>query len=346
MTRRRCPPERNMPPIQPSLNCRWNQSKKPPKNQVTCDITERMTTLSSPTLLLIGGSGFVSGALARLALAQGYQVSAVTRGQHAIPEGVNALTADRHDPAAFQRAVTRSGQPWDLVIDCIGYEQGDAQQDAAVFPGLARQFIFISTDFVYDPYHRRYPQPEDTTHFWQDGYGWKKRQCELELLKVAPSALPWTIVRPCYVYGPGSQLGNLPMHRRDPQLIARLKAGETLRLVGGGHFLQHPVFVRDLASAILSLAGNPRVTGEILNIGGPELIEVADYFRIVAEVLGVEMKVEELSVSAHLAAHPEDAPSCCNRYYDMTRLRVVGGAVPNTPVAAGLREQVESMLKA
>ncbi len=304
-----------------------------------------MSTQSPRSLLLIGGSGFVSGALAHQALAQGYQVTVVTRGQHALPEGVTALTADRHDPQAFQQAVAGTNEPWDLVIDCIGYEPADARQDVAVFSNLARQFIFISTDFVYDPYHRTYPQAEDTAHFWQDGYGWKKRECELELINANPHTLPWTIVRPCYVYGPGSQLGNLPLHRRDPQLITRLKAGEPLRLVGGGHFLQHPVFVRDLAGAILSLAGNPWVHGEIYNIGGPELIEVADYFRIVAEVLGVELKIEEIPVSAHLAAHPEDAPSCCNRYYDLTKLRAVGGAVPATLMSIGLREQVESLLK-
>ncbi len=303
-----------------------------------------MSSHPSRSLLLLGGSGFVSGALARQALAAGYQVTVVTRGQHPLPAGVTALTADRHDEAAFQRAITGAGQTWDLVIDSIGYEPQDAHQDVTVFAGLARHLIFISSDFVYDPYHRSYPQGEDTQYFWNDGYGAKKRLCELELLKADPRALPWTVVRPCYVYGPGSQLGTLPMHRRDLQLIARLKAGEPVRLVGGGHFLQHPVFVRDLAESILSLHGNPKTIGEFFNIGGPEIIEAADYFRIVAKVLGVELKIEELSVSAHLAAHPEDAPSCANRIYSMAKLQAVGGKLPATLMEPGLREQVESML--
>lgn len=65
--------------------------------------------------------------------------------------------------------------------------------------------------------------------------------------------------------------------------------------------------------------------------------------QIIARVLGVELKIEEIPVAAHLAAHPDEAPSCANRYYDQSRLRAVGGKVPATPLEVGLREQVESM---
>ncbi len=303
-----------------------------------------MASNSSPSILLVGGSGFVSGALARQAVAQGYQVWVVTRGQHALPAGVTGLVADRHDPAAFEAAVAGTGLKWDLVVECIGYDPADLRQDVAVFRERAGHFIFISTDFLYDPSRRKYPQPEETEYFWQDGYGWKKRLCELELIEKETAPMPWTIVRPCYVYGPGSQLGTLPYHRRDPQLIERLKAGEAVRLVGGGHFLQHPIYVDDLARVILGLAGNPRAYGQIFNAAGPDLVEAAEYFRIVARCLGVELKVEECSVSDHLEAHPEDGPSCCNRYYDLAKLRQLGGYVPDTPLEVGLKKQVESML--
>jgi nucleoside-diphosphate-sugar epimerase len=302
-----------------------------------------MATNSSPSLLLIGGSGFVSGALARLAVSLGYQVQVVTRGVHPLPAGVTGLVADRHDPAAFEAAIAGAGTSWDLVVECIGYEPADLRQDIAVFRDRARHFIFISSDFVYDPNHRKHPQPEDTQYFWQDGYGGKKRQCELELIQKETTPMAWTIVRPCYVYGPGSQLGTLPYHRRDPQLIERLKAGEAVRLVGGGHFLQHPIFVDDLARVILSLGGNEKAFGQIFNAAGPDLVEAAEYFRIVARCLGVELKIEESLVSAHLAAHPEDAPSCCNRYFDLAKLRQIGAYVPDTSLESGLKKQVDSM---
>jgi nucleoside-diphosphate-sugar epimerase len=138
--------------------------------------------------LIIGGSGFVSGTLAQLAVEQGHQVWTVTRGQRALPSGVTALIADRSDGAAFQQAIATADVRWDLVVDCIGYQPGDVEQDIAAFAGRAAQLIFVSTDFVFDPAHRRFPQSEQTEHYAGSGYGGNKRLCEQGLQSRAPMA--------------------------------------------------------------------------------------------------------------------------------------------------------------
>ena len=295
-------------------------------------------------ILIIGGSGFVSGTVARTAVADGHRVWTMTRGQRPLPDGVVNLTADRHDPAAFEQAVASAETRWDLVIDCIGYEPTDAKQDIDVFRDQARQLVFVSTDFVFHPAHRQFPQGEDTDYYLSDGYGGKKRLCELELINGDTGDMEWTVVRPCHIYGPGSQLGCMPLHSRDPQLISKLKAGETLQLAGGGHFLQQPILARDLADTILSLYGNENSYGQIYCAAGPDTIESRDYYRIIAEILGVELKVEEASVSEHLAANPEAAPFLCHRIYDLSKLKSSGVKVPGTSIEQGLREHVESLL--
>src|SRR5690606_28747557 len=105
--------------------------------------------------------------------------------------------------------------------------------------------------------------------------------------------LPATILRPCHIYGPGSQLGCLPEHGRDPRLIERLRAGQTLRLVGGGHFLQQPVRAPDLAAMALSAVGNSAAAGQVFNAAGPDVIESRDYYRIIADLLGVPLTIVE-----------------------------------------------------
>ena len=294
-------------------------------------------------LLIIGGSGFLSGTLTRVALEHGHRVWAVTRGQRPLVEGVTALVADRKDPAAFSHALQTAGANWDLAVDSIAFTAQDTRQDAAVLPGLAGQLVMISTDFVYDPRYRRYPQPETSQHFLADGYGGLKRQAELALQESAPARLPWTVLRPCHIYGPGSQLGCLPEHGRDPQLIRRLLAGEPLRLVSGGHFLQQPILARDLVETILSCYANARVFGQIFNTVGPEIVESADYYRLIADQLSTTLTIEEVPVSAYRAAHPEHASFLCHRIYDLTRLRESGAAVPATPLAEGLRAQVSQL---
>jgi len=295
-------------------------------------------------ILTIGGSGFVSGTLVRTALEHGHQVWAVTRGQRPVPDGAIPLQADRKDPQAFARAIGDARCEWDLVVDCIGYEPEDARQDVEVLRDLASQLVFISTDFVFEPAKRVFPQPFDNPHCIPGDYGGKKRQCELELSGADTGDMQVTIFRPCHIYGPGSELGCLPMHGRDPQLISKIRASEALQLVGGGYFLQQPIFARDLAELILSACGNELAYGKTYCSVGPDIIESKRYYEIIADLLGVQAIIEEVPVGQALADKPELAPFLCHRIYDLTPLRLDGLRVPNTPIAQGLAQHVKSML--
>jgi nucleoside-diphosphate-sugar epimerase len=314
-------------------------------NNCTAVLNERMPSMADSALdvLVIGGSGFVSGTLARVALAGGHRVWTVTRGQRALPDGAIPLTADRKDHDAFSRAIAGAGAEWDLVVDCIGYVPEDARQDIETFRGRAGHLVFISTDFVFDPARRRFPQPADNPHFASDGYGGGKRLCELELLRADTGDMRWTVLRPCHIYGPGSLLGCLPLHGRDPDLIARLRAGEALRLVGGGHFLQQPILARDLAELVLSLPGNELTHRSIYCSAGPDIIESRRYYEVIADALGVRLEVEEVPVTVALADQPDLAPFLCHRIYDLSPLRLHGLKVPHTPIEESLREHVRSL---
>ncbi|MHB9134419.1 MAG: NAD-dependent epimerase/dehydratase family protein [Armatimonadota bacterium] len=296
-------------------------------------------------VLIIGGSGHVSGAVARAALAAGHTVWAVTRGQRPLAEGIRALVADRHDGEAMAQVVASAEMRWDLVVDCICFDEPAINQDIQLFRDRAAQLVLISTDFVYDPVHRHFPQSEETEQ-WEtvQEYGRKKRLCEEVLLTGDTGEMAWTVVRPCHIYGPTSELGCLPLHGRDPELIPKLYAGEALQLVGGGYFLQQPILADDLAAVILSVAGNPMTHRQCFNAAGPDIIESHRYYEIIAEVLGVALTVTELPVAAALAEHPEMAPFLCHRIYDLRKLAACGLAVPSTPIKEGLRRHVEGLM--
>jgi nucleoside-diphosphate-sugar epimerase len=296
-------------------------------------------------ILLIGGSGFVSGTLAQTATALGHEVWAVTRGLHPLPAGVMGLTADRSDRDAFARTIDTVPDGWDLVVDCIGYEPADIEQDIRVFRDRTAHFVFISTDFVFDPAHRSFPQGEESEYHLTDGYGGKKRACERILEGAGLGGTRWTIVRPCHIYGPGSELGCLPRHGRDPDLLGKIRRGETLQLVGGGHFLQQPIMARDLAKLILSCHDNEAAHEQIFCTAGPDIIESRSYYDEIARVLDVDpAPVEEVGVRAHREENPGDAPFLCHRIYDLGRLRAAQLATPSTPFELGIREHVESMI--
>lgn len=296
-------------------------------------------------ILILGGSGFVSGTLARRARDEGHAVTVVTRGHRPVEEGLSAIVADRSERAGFAAAIAAANDTWDLVADCIGFHPDDAEQDLACFSGRAAHLAFISTDFVYDPARRKFPQPEEGVFIDGNDYGARKRACERVLEAAGEKSLPWTVFRPCHIYGSGSLLGCLPHHGRDAQLLDRLKRGEALRLAGGGHFLQQPIFARDLADLILGCPGNAATVRRIFNAAGPDMVESREYYRIVASEVGVELKVEEVSVSSCLAEQPDRAPFFCHRIYDLSRLRAAGLKLPATPLVAGLKEHVRSLVR-
>jgi nucleoside-diphosphate-sugar epimerase len=298
-------------------------------------------------LLILGGSGHVSGALARTAVKDGHQVWTLTRGQRPLPKGVTGIIADRHVPGSLEKAVAGIDVKWDLVVDCIAFDAPDILQDIAVFKNRAGRLDFISTDFVYDPVHRLFPQPEQSRFYVEQAgpmeYGRKKRLAELALMENAGS-LAWTIFRPCHIYGPTSELGCLPFHGRDKTLIEKMRAGEPLKLAGGGHFLQQPILADDLARLILDSEGIGRTMNRIFNAAGPDIVESWQYYQIIANVLGTGLTIEDVPVSTCLAEHPDLRPFLCHRIYDRAALKEAGVPLPATPLTEGLRIHTEGLL--
>lgn len=300
-------------------------------------------------LLVIGGTGHVSGAVVRAALQKRYKVWTLTRGQRKTPTGVTALTADRHDVRATRQVLAGINVTWDLAVDCICYEPRDMEQDVELFPERTAMFVFISTDFVYAPAGRRFPQPEEPAAFVQGGpgaldYGLRKRRCE-ELLENADTGnMGWSILRPCHIYGSSSELGCLPLHGRDPSLLSTLRSGQPLELVGGGHFLQQPLDVDDLAATVLSMAERPHKPTGVFNVAGPDIIESRQYYQIIADFLDVPLTVNEVPVDEYRKQAPDKAPFLCHRIYDLERLRNGGFHVPATSIVDGLRRHAQGLL--
>ncbi len=295
-------------------------------------------------VLVLGGSGFLSGTLVQEALRSDYEVTVVTRGQRPLPAGVKSILADRRQSGALESALSSQGN-YDLVVDCIGYLAEDARQDIELFASRCARLVFISSDFVFAPEKRRFPQPESNCHFLEDdSYGANKRRCEVEFFRATDFFSHWTILRPCHIYGPGSQLGCLPRHGRDPELLDRIRRGEELELVGAGKYLQQPIFARDLAQIILCCPAAPLTAGQIYHCAGPDVVESLTYYQIIADLLGCPLKIREIPVLAYLAQHPEHQSFLCHRLYDLHKLRVDRLPLPSTSLKQGLNQHLAALL--
>lgn len=301
--------------------------------------------------LIIGGSGGLSGRLAEMAR-QEYEVWALTRGKRPLPSGIRHIAADRDDAAAFAAAILGTDRQWDVVFDCICMNELHARQDLEILSKVTNRLVVISTDSVYDPAHKRTPQTEEGIFIEETGtpdrcsYAGNKRKMEhvfLDSFTADTYAMRTTIFRPGHIYGPGFLLGCFPEHSRQATLPEQIARGETLHLVGGGIYLTQPIFVDDLAGAMLDCVDKPRTFNRIFCIGGPEAVENKRYYEIIGELLGTPVHIREIPLEGYVEAHPEYAGHLCHRIYDLSKLRLAGVTLPSTSLEEGLKKHIHTI---
>lgn len=292
-------------------------------------------------LLIIGGSGQLSGNLVQHALAQGHRVWTLSRGRRPVPQGVTALKADREDQEQFRAAMESAGMRWDAAIDCVCMNAVHARQDIDVVSCYTDRMAVVSTDSVYHTFHKTVPQTEDAPCYMDDGgYGHHKRMME-EIFLAKGGNLRWTIFRPGHIFGPGFEIGCYPEHSRQKGLLAHIRADKPLRLVDAGRFLIHPIYVDDMSLALLDCLDKPDAVREIFCIGGPEVIPNSEYFVQIGEILGHPVTIEEIPLEGYLEANPQYSGHLCQRSYDLTKLRRAGVRTPSMPLREGLRRHIQ-----
>ena len=290
-------------------------------------------------ILIIGGSGQVSSRVAKVALCQNHEVWALTRGNRALPQGVHAITADRNDPQSIKAAL--SGMTFDAALDCICMNAEHARIDLEAIVPHTQRIIVISTDSVYHPSFKRMPQDENGEKYLEDGsYGAKKREMELVFEK---SSANYTLFRPGHIVGPGFAPGCFPENMRQWDLPQKIRAGEPMRLVGGGTYLIHPIVADDLAQAMLDCIENPNTYRQTFCIGGPDVVTNAEYFHLVGSILGAEVTIESIPEDGYLLSHPESSGQICERCYTLEKLRQSGVPLPKTSLEEGLRQMLSDL---
>ena len=292
-------------------------------------------------VLILGGSGNLSGCLARTCVEAGHEVWTLTRGKRNLPEGTRSIIADRDDETAFAAAVKAADTKWDVVFDCICMRAEHARQDLQILSQYTSRVVAISTDSVYDPKKKVVPQSEESEYYLlDDDYAGNKRKMELEFL-AAETELNWTLFRPGHIYGPGFLIGCFPEHSRSADLLAHIRADKPLNLVGGGTLLTQPIFVQDLADSMIDCVDKKATYQEIFCIGGPKAIENRYYYEVIGEIVGHPVTIHSVPEEGYVEAHPEFAGHLCQRSYRFEKLRKAGVKLPATSIEEGLRKHVE-----
>ena len=99
--------------------------------------------------LIIGGTGLISTGIVKHLLARGADVTMFNRGkrENRLPGNVKQIVGDR-DAEGTLAGVARA-QPYDVVIDMIGFSPKHAEADVTAFSSRCGHFIFCSTVCTY-----------------------------------------------------------------------------------------------------------------------------------------------------------------------------------------------------
>eukprot|EP00199_Chlamydomonas_sp_CCMP681_P001772 CAMPEP_0119101704 /NCGR_PEP_ID=MMETSP1180-20130426/681_1 /TAXON_ID=3052 ORGANISM="Chlamydomonas cf sp, Strain CCMP681" /NCGR_SAMPLE_ID=MMETSP1180 /ASSEMBLY_ACC=CAM_ASM_000741 /LENGTH=359 /DNA_ID=CAMNT_0007085867 /DNA_START=75 /DNA_END=1154 /DNA_ORIENTATION=+ len=261
---------------------RGKQTARRTAVQVRCSSTE------PKKILMMGGTRFIGLYLARQLIDQGHDVTLFTRGKKAvtsqIPDDTPAsfekfsktvkhIAGDRMDFDALKKSIGKEG--FQVVYDINGRE---AVESAAVLEGTKstlEQFIYCSSAGVYLKSDQMPHREEDAT----DPKSRHKGKLETEAM-LKNSDVPWTSVRPVYIYGP------LNYNPVEEWFFHRIKAGRPIPVLGSGQQVTQLGHVKDLATAFTACLGNKKAYNQIYNVAGERYVTFNGLAKACAKAMG------------------------------------------------------------
>ncbi|HTG70498.1 MAG TPA: SDR family oxidoreductase [Candidatus Udaeobacter sp.] len=258
-------------------------------------------------VLFIGGTGLISEAVSKLAIARGIELYLFNRGKRDgfVPEGAKVITGDIRD--AQSAAAALEGHVFDVVVDWIAFTPEHVSVDIELFRGRTKQYIFISSASAYQKPPKHYIITEEATplenRYWQ--YSRDKIACEQLLEEQAEAGFPVTIVRPSFTYGDTMIPAALNSWPHPWSLIARMRAGCPVIVHGDGSSLWTMTHNTDFAKGFVGLLGREEAIGQAYHITSDEVLTWNQIYEAIGAAAGVEPKLVHISSDFLVAHDPE-----------------------------------------
>jgi len=241
--------------------------------------------------LMIGGTGNISAACTERALAQGFEVFHLNRGnrpEKQRPE-VRTLTADIRNPEAVKAALR--GLAFDSVVQFLAFRPEHVEADLELFDGITDQYVLISSCSAYRKPSLSPRVTEETpleNPYWE--YARLKIACERVLTeKAAKRSFPFTIVRPSHTYDDGWIPGCFGSAGYG--LAWRMKEGREIVVPGDGQSLWTLTHASDFAVGLVGLLGNPAALSEAFHMTSDEVLTWDAIHLIIGRSLGLSPRL-------------------------------------------------------
>ncbi len=285
-------------------------------------------------VLILGGTGWVSGRIAQAWLDRGAQVTCLARGGRPAPAGAHLVTADRDGPGAYEEVARRE---WDEVVDISSHPRHVVDAVSAL-ESRAVHWSYVSSVSVYASAAE--PGADESAAIVEparngaaDDYARAKAAAE-EAVGVLGDRL--AISRPGLIVGPGDPTDRFGYW---PARFAAAAAEPVVIPEPEGLWAQ-VIDVDDLAAFVVSAAA--RGWRGVVNAVGEStpLAEVLTAAREAAGHTGAVVPVPAARLAAHDVAYwagprslplwlPDDMPGFASR--DGRAFRAAGGRSRTLP---------------
>jgi dTDP-4-dehydrorhamnose reductase len=233
-------------------------------------------------LLVTGASGFLGDYLVGAAQAAGGWEITGTCFSTAPPRPISALRRlDLRDRDAVRRLIDEL-HPDSVIHTACSNRDGEninaivpaAENLAAACHEHAARLVHVSTDMVFDG--ERAPYSDDASPHPISPYGAAKAEAEAAVQHRHPAA---AIGRPSLIWSLE------PVDRQTAWLVDGLRRGAPVTLFSDE--IRCPVYLPDLAAALLELAARPELSGP-LNLAGRQPLSRWDFGLRLLRALGLE----------------------------------------------------------
>lgn len=225
-------------------------------------------------ILIMGGTRFIGVYLTRLLTAQEQDVVLFNRGNQPAPLGIEKqINGDRTDPEQLKAKL--ADEEFDAIFDNNGRELSDTQPLVDLFKDRVKHFVYVSSAGVYlksdqMPHMESDPVDPNSRH---------KGKFETEQY-LAEQGIPFTSIRPVYIYGPQNY------NDLEAWFFDRIVRDRPVPIPGNGMHLTQLGHVKDLATAMMRVLGNPRAVGQIYNVSDNRYVTFDGLARACAVAAG------------------------------------------------------------
>ena len=261
-------------------------------------------------VLILGGTGIISGGILRTLLANGHKVTVFHRGRTRLKErGVVEMFGDRTNHPVFESMM--KPLRFDAVMDVLCFNRADAESIFRAFNGRVKHFIHTSTVCAVGVPTRKLICDETEEYHPTTPYGRGKAEAEkFYIWAWKQHRFPVTIIRPSHTYGPGGGwvLGTLLNDWEwDCETLNRIKRGAPVVVHGDGENLWQSCYSDDIGMAFVGALGKPWVRGEIYNACGRDIITWNEHYKRLGRAMGKKARIVHLPTEVIVKGAPEQA---------------------------------------